>query len=72
MKSIKKLKEEKHDLQLKISKIRDLRGVLKFELDNNPSCNYKEIIDQIVIINRQLNTYREKMDSINHQLYSRL
>ena len=72
MKSIKKLKDEKHDLQLKISKIRDQRGVLKFELDNNPSCNYKEIIDQIVIINRQLNTYRAKMDSINHQLYSRL
>ena len=72
MKSIKKLKDEKHDLQLKISKIRDQRGVLKFELDNNPSCNYKEIVDQIVIINRQLNTYREKMDSINHQLYSRI
>ena len=72
MKSIKKLKDENHDLQLKISKIRDQRGVLKFELDNNPSCNYKEIVDQIVIINRQLNTYREKMDSINHQLYSRI
>ena len=61
MKSIKKLKEEKHDLQLKISKIRDQRGVLKVELDNNPSCDYKEIMDQIVIINRQLNTYREKI-----------
>lgn len=72
MKSIKKLKEEKHDLQLKISKIRDQRGILKFELDNNPSCDYKEIMDQIVIINRQLNTYRAKMDFINHELYSRL